>query len=93
MAGARTVKKRKIKRAALEANPFKKGVCLRVYTTAPKKPNSANRKVCKVQLSNGIKVIAYIPGEFALGSYSASIFQALQPALCMYMRAIAACGG
>ncbi|GIW65065.1 MAG: 30S ribosomal protein S12 [Candidatus Parcubacteria bacterium] len=43
-------------------SPFKKGVCLRVYTTTPKKPNSALRKVAKVRLSNGIEVTAYIPG-------------------------------
>ncbi len=43
--------------------PFKKGVCVRVYTTTPKKPNSALRKVAKVKLSNGNTVIAYIPGE------------------------------
>lgn len=42
--------------------PFKKGVCVRVYTTTPKKPNSALRKVAKVRLSNGIEVTAYIPG-------------------------------
>lgn len=43
--------------------PFKRGVCLKVYTTTPKKPNSALRKVAKVRLSNGVEVIAYIPGE------------------------------
>jgi len=43
--------------------PKKKGVCLRVYTKAPKKPNSAVRKLAKVKLSNGFEVIAYIPGE------------------------------
>ncbi|HOX61180.1 MAG TPA: 30S ribosomal protein S12 [Candidatus Magasanikbacteria bacterium] len=43
--------------------PFKRGVCLKVYTTTPKKPNSALRKVAKVRLSNGYEVIAYIPGE------------------------------
>ena len=43
--------------------PFKRGVCLKVYTTTPKKPNSALRKVAKVRLSNGMEVIAYIPGE------------------------------
>ena len=48
---------------ALESNPQKKGVCIRVYTTTPKKPNSALRKVAKVRLSNGYEVIAYIPGE------------------------------
>lgn len=42
---------------------FKKGVCLKVFTTTPKKPNSALRKVCRVKLSNGSEVSAYIPGE------------------------------
>jgi len=46
----------------LEGNPFKRGVCIKVYTTTPKKPNSALRKVAKVRLSNGREVIAYIPG-------------------------------
>lgn len=44
-------------------SPFKKGVCLRVFTTTPKKPNSALRKVARVRLSNGAEVTAYIPGE------------------------------
>ncbi|MBH31936.1 MAG: 30S ribosomal protein S12 [Candidatus Marinimicrobia bacterium] len=48
---------------ALQGNPQKRGVCTRVYTTTPKKPNSALRKVAKVRLTNGIEVIAYIPGE------------------------------
>ena len=48
---------------ALEANPQKRGVCTRVYTTTPKKPNSALRKVAKVRLTNGFEVIGYIPGE------------------------------
>lgn len=48
---------------ALQQNPQKRGVCTRVYTTTPKKPNSALRKVAKVRLTNGIEVIAYIPGE------------------------------
>ena len=48
---------------ALEASPQKRGVCTRVYTTTPKKPNSALRKVARVRLSNGIEVSAYIPGE------------------------------
>jgi small subunit ribosomal protein S12 len=43
-------------------NPFKRGVCTKVYTTTPKKPNSANRKVAKVKLSNKMEVLAYIPG-------------------------------
>lgn len=48
---------------ALEGCPQKRGVCTRVYTTTPKKPNSALRKVAKVRLTNGLEVIAYIPGE------------------------------
>jgi small subunit ribosomal protein S12 len=46
-----------------KGSPFKRGVCTKVYTTTPKKPNSALRKVAKVRLSNGMEVIAYIPGE------------------------------
>ena len=48
---------------ALKGNPQKRGVCTRVYTTTPKKPNSALRKVARVRLSNGFEVTAYIPGE------------------------------
>ena len=48
---------------ALKNCPQKRGVCTRVYTTTPKKPNSALRKVAKVRLTNGIEVICYIPGE------------------------------
>jgi len=48
---------------ALQRNPQKRGVCVRVYTTTPKKPNSALRKVARVRLTNGIEVGAYIPGE------------------------------
>jgi len=44
-------------------SPFKKGVCLKVFTTTPKKPNSALRKVARVRLTNGMEVTAYIPGE------------------------------
>ncbi|HHG86080.1 MAG TPA: 30S ribosomal protein S12 [Bacteroidetes bacterium] len=54
---------RKSKSPALESCPQKRGVCTRVYTTTPKKPNSALRKVAKVKLVNGYEVIAYIPGE------------------------------
>ena len=50
------------KSPALAASPQKRGVCTRVYTTTPKKPNSALRKVAKVRLTNSIEVIAYIPG-------------------------------
>lgn len=48
---------------ALKSCPQKRGVCVRVYTTTPKKPNSALRKVARVRLSNGIEVTSYIPGE------------------------------
>ena len=48
---------------ALEGCPQKRGVCTRVYTTTPKKPNSALRKVAKVRLTNGYEVVSYIPGE------------------------------
>ena len=48
---------------ALEGQPLKRGVCLKVYTTTPKKPNSDLRKVARVRLSNGYEVTAYIPGE------------------------------
>ncbi len=48
---------------ALRGNPQKRGVCTRVYTSTPKKPNSALRKVARVRLTNGIEVTAYIPGE------------------------------
>ena len=56
--------KRKINKVpALEACPQRRGVCTRVYTTTPKKPNSALRKVARVRLTNGHEVTAYIPGE------------------------------
>ena len=48
---------------ALKASPQKRGVCTRVYTTTPKKPNSALRKVAKVRLTNAYEVVSYIPGE------------------------------
>jgi small subunit ribosomal protein S12 len=51
------------KAPALKKNPQKRGVCTRVYTTTPKKPNSALRKVARVRLTNGFEVTAYIPGE------------------------------
>jgi len=54
---------KKTKSPALKKNPQKKGVCLRVYTRTPKKPNSAIRKVARVRLTNGTDIIAYIPGE------------------------------
>ena len=63
------LKKKRIKQIvrnkvpALQACALKRGVCTRVYTTTPKKPNSALRKVARVRLSNGFEVTAYIPGE------------------------------
>ena len=60
--GRRQVKKRN-KVTALDQSPQKRGVCTRVYTTTPKKPNSALRKVARVKLTNGQEVSAYIPGE------------------------------
>ena len=54
--------KRKVKTPALQASPQKRGVCVRVYTSTPKKPNSALRKVARVRLTNGIEVTSYIPG-------------------------------
>lgn len=54
---------KKNKAPALGGSPQKRGVCTRVYTTTPKKPNSALRKVARVRLTNGIEVTAYIPGE------------------------------
>lgn len=59
----RKVIKQKSTSPALESCPQKRGVCTRVYTTTPKKPNSALRKVARVRLTNGIEVTAYIPGE------------------------------
>jgi len=59
-------RKRSVKKTtsrALENSPQKRGVCTRVYTTTPKKPNSALRKVARVRLTNGIEATAYIPGE------------------------------
>jgi small subunit ribosomal protein S12 len=58
---ARATKKKKSN--ALEKSPQKQGVCLRVYTTTPKKPNSAIRKIAKIRLTNKYEIIAYIPGE------------------------------
>jgi len=56
------IEKRK-KTPALQSCPQRRGVCVRVYTTTPKKPNSALRKVARVRLTNGIEVTSYIPGE------------------------------
>ena len=59
----RKEKEYKSKSPAMDSCPQKRGVCTRVYTTTPKKPNSALRKVARVRLTNGIEVTAYIPGE------------------------------
>ena len=62
----RNPRKKQVQRTkvpALEACPQKRGVCARVYTTTPKKPNSALRKVARVRLTNGFEVTSYIPGE------------------------------
>ena len=56
-------KKLKTDVPALKGSPQKRGVCTRVYTTTPKKPNSALRKVCKVRLTSGFEIISYIGGE------------------------------
>ena len=53
----------KVKTAALKGSPQRRGVCTRVYTTTPKKPNSALRKVARVKLTSAVEVTAYIPGE------------------------------
>ncbi|MBE0428955.1 MAG: 30S ribosomal protein S12 [Thermoleophilia bacterium] len=58
----RVTKKEKASTPALKGSPQRRGVCTRVYTTTPKKPNSALRKVCRVRLTSGIEVTAYIPG-------------------------------
>lgn len=59
--GRTDLEKKKVS-PALQGNPQKRGVCVRVYTSTPKKPNSALRKVARVRLTNGIEVTAYIPG-------------------------------
>ena len=61
--GARFAQPTRKKSPALKQSPQKRGVCLRVFTTKPKKPNSALRKVARVRLTNGYEVTAYIPGE------------------------------
>jgi len=58
----RKVAKKRSDTPALKGSPQKRGVCVRVYTTTPKKPNSALRKVARVRLTNGIEVTSYIPG-------------------------------
>jgi small subunit ribosomal protein S12 len=62
VSAAREKSRKKIKTPALTGCPQKRGVCVRVYTTTPKKPNSALRKVARVRLTNGIEVTSYIPG-------------------------------
>ena len=59
----RSSKSSKTKTPALKASPQRRGVCTRVFTTTPKKPNSALRKVARVRLTSGIEITAYIPGE------------------------------
>ncbi len=59
----REKQRRKTTAPALDACPQRRGVCVRVYTTTPKKPNSALRKVCRVRLTNSMEVTSYIPGE------------------------------
>ena len=59
----RKVLKVKSKAPALKSSPQKRGVCIRVYTSTPKKPNSALRKVARVRLTNGMEITSYIPGE------------------------------
>ena len=59
----RSVKTTKTKTPALKGSPQRRGVCTRVFTTTPKKPNSALRKVARVRLTSGVEVTAYIPGE------------------------------
>ena len=63
IAQGRIPQKTRNKVPALQGCPQKRGVCTRVYTTTPKKPNSALRKVAKVRLTNGFEVVCYIPGE------------------------------
>ncbi|NRA67105.1 MAG: 30S ribosomal protein S12 [Pseudobacteriovorax sp.] len=63
IAQGRTIQKSRTKAPALKSCPQRRGVCVRVYTTTPKKPNSALRKVARVRLTNGIEVTSYIGGE------------------------------
>ena len=62
VSAGRTKVKYKTKSPALQSSPQKRGVCTRVYTSTPKKPNSALRKVARVRLTNGVEVTTYIPG-------------------------------
>ncbi len=61
--GARSPRSVRNKAPALKKSPQKRGVCIRVFTTKPKKPNSALRKVARIRLTNGLEVTGYIPGE------------------------------
>lgn len=71
----KTPRKRK-KTPALTNSPQKKGVCLKIFTRTPKKPNSAIRKLARLRLSNGFKVMAYIPGEgHSLQEYSTTLMR------------------
>jgi len=63
ISGARKARKTKTKAPALQGAPFRNGTVTRIYVVSPKKPNSANRCVCRVRLTNGIEVTAYVPGE------------------------------
>src|SRR5687767_10458989 len=63
VARGRDAVKYKTKSPALQSSPQKRGVCTRVYTSTPRKPNSALRKVARVRLTNGVEVTSYIPGE------------------------------
>ncbi len=63
IAKGRTLQKSRTKSPALKRSPMKRGVCIRVYTTTPKKPNSALRKVARVRLTNHVEVTSYIGGE------------------------------
>ena len=63
IANGRKVQKAKTKSPARKSSPMRRGVCVRVYTTTPKKPNSALRKVARVRLTNGVEVTSYIGGE------------------------------
>ena len=63
VSNGREKQRRKMATPALQKSPQKRGVCTRVYTSTPKKPNSALRKVARVKLTNGIEVTSYIPGE------------------------------
>lgn len=68
----RKEKKKKVKSPALQKCPQKRGICVRVSTATPKKPNSALRKIARIRLSNGMVVTAYIPGEkHSLSEHSA----------------------